>query len=123
MLQKLIFDVAYVAIAIYGCCKSIFKLFHMFQTFVSNVTSSCSKADLGVAYVAVATHMFLSACFKCFICFGLMLQMFYLDVSKVDRVLQAAVRLPLLLRRRHGSRACASGPTDTSAAHIHRRDK
>jgi len=38
--------------------------------------------------------------------FTRMLQMIYLDVSKVDFVLQAAVRL-LLQVRRHGSRAGA----------------
>ena len=42
-----------------------------------------SKVNLGVAHVAMAIH----ACFKCFICFRCMLQMFYLDVVKVDLVL------------------------------------
>ena len=50
-----------------------------------------SKVDLDVAHVEVAT----CACFKCFIYFGLMLQMFHLDVLKVDQVLQATVHLLL----------------------------
>ena len=39
-----------------------------------------SKIDFSVAHVAMAIHAY----FKCFICFRRMLQMFYLDVSKVD---------------------------------------
>jgi hypothetical protein len=48
---------------------------------------------------AMATHMFSSffwsfasvsdVCCKCFICFGRMLQVFYLNVAKVDRVLHS----------------------------------
>jgi len=41
-----------------------------------------SKVDIGVAHVA-RLHTHVSACFKCFICFRLML---HLDVLKVDRV-------------------------------------
>jgi hypothetical protein len=48
---------------IYASCKPIFQVFH-----------------LDVAYVA----MTLPACFKCFIYFVLMLQVFHLDVTKVD---------------------------------------
>jgi hypothetical protein len=40
-----------------------------------------AKVDLDVAHVGMPIH----ACFKCFIRFRRMLQIFYLDVSKVDR--------------------------------------
>ena len=39
-----------------------------------------AKVDLDIPYVAMAIH----ACFKCFICFSRMLQVFQLYVSKVD---------------------------------------
>jgi hypothetical protein len=39
-----------------------------------------AKVDWDVAYVVMAIHV----CFKCFICFRRMLQMFHLDVAKVD---------------------------------------
>jgi hypothetical protein len=55
----------------------------LFQTFVSNVSSGCFKSRSWCYTCCKATHAY----FKCFICFRLMLQMFYLDVSKVDRVL------------------------------------
>jgi hypothetical protein len=61
-----------------------------------------SKVDLGVGHVTVATHTHVSS--ACFIYFGLKLQKFYLDVLKVDRVLQVVVRLLLLLRHRRGPR-------------------
>ena len=38
-----------------------------------------AKVDLDDTYVAMSIH----ACFKCFICFRHMLQIFYLDVSYV----------------------------------------
>jgi hypothetical protein len=59
------------------------QVLQVFQTYVANVSSGCFKVDLGVAHVAMAIH----ACFKCFICFRHMLQMFYLDVAKVDLML------------------------------------
>jgi hypothetical protein len=35
-------DVAHVAMAIYVCCKSLFKMFHLFYTYVANViTGGC----------------------------------------------------------------------------------
>jgi hypothetical protein len=51
--------------------KSVFKMFHRFQTYVASVY-------LDVVYVA-------NVCSDCFICFKRMLQFFYLSVAKVDR--------------------------------------
>ena len=34
-------DVACVAMAIQVCCKYLFKIFHMFQTYVASVLSRC----------------------------------------------------------------------------------
>jgi dolichyl-phosphate-mannose--protein O-mannosyl transferase len=45
-----------------------------------NVSSECCKSRSGVAHVAMAIR----ACLKCFIYFKRMLQVFYLDDSKVD---------------------------------------
>jgi hypothetical protein len=53
------------------------------------------KVDLGVALVAMNTYVSsVSSVFR------FMLQMFHLDVSKVDRVLHAVVRLLLMVRLR-----------------------
>ena len=48
----------------------------MLHVFHLNVV----KVDLDVAYVVMAIH----SCFKCFICFRRMLQVFHLDDSIVD---------------------------------------
>jgi hypothetical protein len=66
MLQKSIWDVTYVVMAIYTCCK------HMFSG-VSNACSKCFRCFLrmlqvfylDVGYVVMAIHV----CFKCFTCF------------------------------------------------------
>jgi hypothetical protein len=68
-------DVAYVAMVIHVCYKSLFKMFHLFQTHVAIVLSSCCIC--GDGYVA-------NVCSKCFICFRCMLQLFYLSIAKVD---------------------------------------
>jgi hypothetical protein len=52
----------------------------MFYLDVSNV-------DLGVAHVAMAIHACFKRMFQVFLYFRRMLQMFHLDVSKVDMVL------------------------------------
>jgi hypothetical protein len=41
---KVDLDVAYVAMTIYARCKPMFQLFHVFQTFVLNVSSGCFKS-------------------------------------------------------------------------------
>jgi hypothetical protein len=56
-------------------------MFQVFQVFYLDVV----KIDLDVAFVAMATHMYVaSVCSKCFICFGYMLKLFHLGVAKVD---------------------------------------
>jgi hypothetical protein len=78
MLQVFHMDVAYVAITIHVCFK---RMFRVFQTYVASVSYGCCKSrSRDVTYVAMDIH----ACFKCFICFRCILQMFHLDVSKVD---------------------------------------
>jgi hypothetical protein len=72
----------------------MFEVFHLFQMYVTNVSSGCFKSRPGVAYVAMAIH----TCFKCFICFRRMLEVFYLDVSKLD-----LGEAHVLLVCRHGS--------------------
>ena len=61
-------DVAYVALAIHVCCKCIFQIFQLFQTYVASVVS-------GVAYAAVAIHicckrMFVNVSFISDVCFS-----------------------------------------------------
>jgi hypothetical protein len=58
----------------------MFQVFHLFQTYVANVLSGCFKSRCGVAHVPMAIHTY----FKCFIYFRRMLQVFRLDISKVD---------------------------------------
>jgi hypothetical protein len=43
-------DVAYVAMVIHVYCKCLFKMFHIFQTYVASA--------LSVAYVAVDIHIY-----------------------------------------------------------------
>jgi hypothetical protein len=59
-------------------------MLQIFQLDILNV-------DLGVAHATMAIHV----CFKCSIYFRRMLQMFYLDVSKVDMVLHLHMLLCL----------------------------
>jgi hypothetical protein len=60
---------------IHVCCKSLLKMFHLFQTHVASVLSGCCICCNG--YVT-------NICSKCFICFRHMLQLFHLSVTKVD---------------------------------------
>jgi hypothetical protein len=55
-------------------------VFHLSFLYVASVVSGCFKSRFGVAYVVMTIH----ACFKCFINFRRMLQVFHLDVSKAD---------------------------------------
>jgi len=93
-------DVAYVAMVVHVCCKRLFLIFHLFfvrvcckwlrrmsQVFmcillyVTSVASGCFKSGLGCCTCCndVST--------VCFICFRRMLQIFYLDVAKIDMLL------------------------------------
>jgi hypothetical protein len=72
----------------------------MFEVYVPNVSSRFSDVCLQVFHLDVAyvfTHIkcfqvffasVLYACFECLKCFVRMLQVFHLDISKVDIVLQ-----------------------------------
>jgi hypothetical protein len=91
MLQKLILDVAYVAIAIYTCCKPMFQLFRVFQTFVSNISSECFKSRSWCCTCCSGYTCMLQAHVSS-VSFGLMLQMFHLNVSKVNQMLHLTVR-------------------------------
>jgi hypothetical protein len=62
--SKVNLGVAHVAMAIHTCFKSMFQVFHLFQTYVANVLSRCCKSKSGVAHVAMTIY----ACFKSFIC-------------------------------------------------------
>jgi hypothetical protein len=57
------------------------QVFQVFNTYVASVLSGCC------IYFAMTTHVFFK-CFrrtyKCFSCFGRMLQVFHLGVAKVD---------------------------------------
>jgi hypothetical protein len=95
-------DVAHVAMATHVCFKCMFQMFHLFQTpgdvalkaqveniYISSVSEvrykfSVVKVDRDVAHVAMATHVCSSVRSKCFICFRCMLEVFYLNVAKVD---------------------------------------
>jgi hypothetical protein len=51
-------DVAHVAMAILICFKCRFQIFHLFQTYATNVSSGHCKVDLDAVYIC--------KCFKCF---------------------------------------------------------
>jgi hypothetical protein len=98
-------DVAYVAMAIRECCKSLLQMFHLFlrrmlQAFyldvayvVSVLSGSCICLQPFQVFsdVLLVFQMYVTSvsdvCCKCFSCFGHILQVFHLDVAKVDRVL------------------------------------
>jgi hypothetical protein len=61
---------------LYICCKCFILMF----TYICNGYTCIFKFFLCFASVS-------DVCCKCFSCFGRMLQVFYLDVAKVDRVL------------------------------------
>jgi hypothetical protein len=74
---KVDLDAAYVAMAIHVCCKYLFKIFHLLQTYVA------SDFYLDVAYVAVAIYIRCKRMFQIFHLFqtyvtesALMLQVF-----------------------------------------------
>jgi hypothetical protein len=71
------------------CCKRFFKMFQVFDTYVAIVSFGCCTC------FTIATHMFSSVssvfanvsdvCCKYFRNFGHILQVFHLNVSKVDQ--------------------------------------
>jgi hypothetical protein len=42
-IAKVDLDVAYVAMTKYACCKLMFQVFHVLQTYVANVSFGCFK--------------------------------------------------------------------------------
>ena len=96
---KVDYDVAYVAMAIHACCKSMFSMFHLFlrrmlQAFyldVAYVSRICCKCFIWKLHI-VATAF---KCFQSFCkCSRRMLQVLHLDVTKVDRALHILQRDP-----------------------------
>jgi dolichyl-phosphate-mannose--protein O-mannosyl transferase len=79
MFQVFHMDVAYVTVALPACFKRIFQVFHMFQTYVASISSR------DVAYVVMSIHACFKHMFQVFHLFSDMMQMFRLDVSKVNR--------------------------------------
>ena len=57
------------------CCKCLIRMLHMFHTYVASVSSGCCIC------FAMATHVF------SFNYFGCKLQVFHLNIAKVDMVL------------------------------------
>jgi hypothetical protein len=77
-------DVAYVAIVSEACCKRLFKIFYLFQTYVASVfyldvahvSHLCCKSifkifQLFQSYVVISVFMlqFVSVFFGCYMCF------------------------------------------------------
>ena len=78
-------DVAYVTIALYACFKHMFQVFHMFQTHVTNVLSGCYKSRSRCCICCyVYTRMFQAYVLSVSSIFQTYVQVFHLDVSKVD---------------------------------------
>jgi hypothetical protein len=103
MLQVFYIDVAKVDrdVARNDVFECTFQMFYLFQTYVASVSSGCcicmhvasvcSKCFRRVLsgcciYFAMATKKcfpgVLDVCWKCFDCFGCMLQVFHIDVAK-----------------------------------------
>ena len=59
-------DVAYVAMVMHVCFKCMFKMFHLYQTYVASVFSDIAKVDLDVAYTYML-QAYISSIFKYFI--------------------------------------------------------
>jgi hypothetical protein len=78
-------DVAYVIMVIHVCFKRMFQMFHLFQMYVTSVSSRCCKNISGCCICSMANWLYMyvaNICSKCFICFTRKLQVFHLDVGK-----------------------------------------
>jgi hypothetical protein len=80
MFQVFHLGVSNVAIAIYACCKRMFQVFQLFHMYVLSVSSGCYRSISRCC----RTCMFQVYVFKCSKCFKRMLQVFHLDVAKVN---------------------------------------
>jgi hypothetical protein len=79
MFEVFYLDVAYISMTLYACLKYIFQVF---QTHVASVSSEFYKSRSRCTCCYCNTCF--KHCFKYFICFRRMLQVFYLDILKVD---------------------------------------
>jgi hypothetical protein len=78
MFQMFHLDVAKVNLGYCICCKLVFQVFQIFQMYISSVSSRyCIYCLWLYTYVS-------SVCFEYFRCFRLKLQVFHLNVAKVD---------------------------------------
>jgi hypothetical protein len=79
-------DVAYIAMALLACFKRMFPVFHMFHNHIVSVSSGCYKSRYGCCICCYAyTLMFQTHVLSVSSVFKRMLQIFHLDVLKVDR--------------------------------------
>jgi hypothetical protein len=115
---KVDWDVAYVAMIIHVCCKLLFLMFHLFfkmyvaSVFIWILHMFYTYVASGFISMFVYVLQWLLKCFKVFFqvfkmhvssvssIFRRILQIFYLDVSKVDWVLYYHSRLLLEHRAR-----------------------
>ena len=68
-------DVAHVAMAIHVCFNCMFQLFLLFLAYVASVSSGCCKSR---SECCICMHV-------ASVCFRGVLQVFHIDVAKVDR--------------------------------------
>jgi hypothetical protein len=77
MLQVFYLDIAYVALTIHVCCKYMFQMFQLFQTYVASVLSRyfiyCTDYTCMLLVYVSNVSTVLNVCYKCF----------YLDVTYV----------------------------------------
>jgi hypothetical protein len=89
---KVDIDVAFVAMATHVCCKCMFQMLHLFQTYVTNISPGCCKSRSRCCKNRFRCCIFLqllhtyvaSVCSKYFIYFRRILQVFHLGVAKID---------------------------------------
>jgi len=78
---KVDLDVAYVAMTKYACYKPMFLVFQLFQTYITNISSRCFKNRSWCCTCCKWLYTHVSSVLSVF---RRMLQVFNLDVSKVD---------------------------------------
>ena len=95
---KVHLDVVFVAMAIHVCCKCMFQIFHLFQTYVVNILSGYCICFSGYTHRFLTSiksvssifrcmlQVFLCRCCKCCSCCTHMLQAYVVNVSTVSDV-------------------------------------
>ena len=63
---KIDHGVAHIAMATQACFKGTFQVFHLFQTYVANVSYGCFKVGRDAAHIATAIHVCCKSLFKIF---------------------------------------------------------